>query len=151
MVREVPPLVRFDGYHVLADLTGVPDLFGRIGAILASFLPGRRSDPRVTQLKPWARLLVTAWVLVVVPVLGFSILAMVLAAPRLVGTAFESLGRERDAMAQQWASGQSLNAAGAGLAMAIVAMAVLAMGLMAGRVVVRLLKTLWRRTDGRPA
>ena len=30
MVRQLTPLVRFDGYHVLADLTGVPDLFHRI-------------------------------------------------------------------------------------------------------------------------
>ena len=27
MVRQLLPMVRFDGYHVLADLTGVPDLF----------------------------------------------------------------------------------------------------------------------------
>ena len=27
MVRQLAPMVRFDGYHVLADLTGVPDLY----------------------------------------------------------------------------------------------------------------------------
>ena len=27
MLRQLLPFVRFDGYHVLADLTGVPDLF----------------------------------------------------------------------------------------------------------------------------
>ena len=31
MVRQLAPMVRFDGYHVLADLTGVPDLASRIG------------------------------------------------------------------------------------------------------------------------
>ena len=30
MLRQLTPFVRFDGYHVLADLTGVPDLFARI-------------------------------------------------------------------------------------------------------------------------
>lgn len=30
MIRQLPPLLRFDGYHVLADLTGVPDLYHRI-------------------------------------------------------------------------------------------------------------------------
>ena len=30
MLRQLTPLVRFDGYHVLADVTGVPDLFHRI-------------------------------------------------------------------------------------------------------------------------
>ena len=30
MVRQLPPLLRFDGYHLLADITGVPDLFHQI-------------------------------------------------------------------------------------------------------------------------
>ena len=30
MVRQLTPLIRFDGYHVLADITGVPDLYQRI-------------------------------------------------------------------------------------------------------------------------
>ena len=69
MVRQLAPLVRFDGYHVLADLTGVPDLYQRIGPTLLGLLPGRWRDPEATVLKPWARAVVTAWVLVVVPLL----------------------------------------------------------------------------------
>jgi putative peptide zinc metalloprotease protein len=30
MIRQLAPLLRFDGYHVLADITGVPDLYRRI-------------------------------------------------------------------------------------------------------------------------
>ena len=30
MMQQLLPLLRFDGYHVLADLTGVPDLYHRI-------------------------------------------------------------------------------------------------------------------------
>ena len=30
MLRQLPPMLRFDGYHLLADLTGIPDLFHRI-------------------------------------------------------------------------------------------------------------------------
>ena len=41
MLRQLTPLVRFDGYHVLADLTGVPDLFHRIGPTLRGLLPWR--------------------------------------------------------------------------------------------------------------
>jgi len=51
MIRQLAPLLRFDGYHVLADLTGVPDLFTRIKPVLLSFVPFRPSDPRVTELK----------------------------------------------------------------------------------------------------
>jgi putative peptide zinc metalloprotease protein len=150
MVRQLTPLVRFDGYHVLADLTGVPDLFSRIGPILTSFWPTRWRDPRVSQLKWWARLLVTAWVLIVVPVLLFCLVALVLAAPRLFGTAWESLGREQSQLAQHWDAGQFLDALGAGMAMAAIALPILAMTLIFGRVLVSLVRTLVRRTAGHP-
>ena len=42
MVRQLAPMLRFDGYHVLADLTGVPDLYPRIGPTLRGLLPGHR-------------------------------------------------------------------------------------------------------------
>ena len=88
MVRQLAPMVRFDGYHVLADLTGVPDLYSRIGPTLRSLLPGHRDDPRATALKPWARAVVTAWVLVIVPLLLFTLVLMVLALPRVLATAW---------------------------------------------------------------
>jgi putative peptide zinc metalloprotease protein len=69
MLQQLVPAVRFDGYYVLADLAGVPDLFNRVGPVLRSLLPGRPADPRVLELRPFARRTVTAWVLVVVPLL----------------------------------------------------------------------------------
>ena len=59
MVRQLTPLVRFDGYHVLADVTGVPDLFHRIRPTLLGVLPWRWRHPESTVLKPWARAVVT--------------------------------------------------------------------------------------------
>ena len=41
MIRQLAPFVRFDGYHILADLTGVPDLFSHIKPTLAGLLPHR--------------------------------------------------------------------------------------------------------------
>ena len=73
MIRQLTPLVRFDGYHVLADLTGVPDLFPRIGPTLLSLWPTRWRDPKAAELKPWARAVITLWVLAVVPLLGFAL------------------------------------------------------------------------------
>ena len=46
MLRQFAPMVRFDGYHVLADLTGVPDLYGRIKPTLLGVLPWRWRDPQ---------------------------------------------------------------------------------------------------------
>ena len=43
MVQQLLPMLRFDGYHVLADLTGVPDLYHRIKPTLLGLLPHRWS------------------------------------------------------------------------------------------------------------
>jgi putative peptide zinc metalloprotease protein len=150
MVRQLTPLVRFDGYHVLADLTGVPDLFSRIGPILASFWPTRWGDPRVAQLKWWARLVVTAWVLFVVPILALAVVALVLAVPRVIGTAIESLGREWDKAALHWSSGQTLDAVGAVLGIGAIAFPVVAVTLMLSRTIGKVGARIWRRTAGRP-
>ena len=45
MVHQLMPLLRFDGYHVLADLTGVPDLYHRIKPTLLGLLPHRWFHP----------------------------------------------------------------------------------------------------------
>src|SRR6476619_7979930 len=84
MVRQLAPLVRFDGYHVLADVTGVPDLYHRSKPTLLGVLPWRWRDAEARALKPWARAVVTLWVLAVVPLLGFSMFTMVIAVPRLL-------------------------------------------------------------------
>ena len=49
MLQQLIPVVRFDGYYVLADLAGVPDLFARVGPVLRSLRPGHPTDPRVTR------------------------------------------------------------------------------------------------------
>ncbi|MEZ0339590.1 hypothetical protein ACAG25_06355 [Mycobacterium sp. pV006] len=111
MLRQLAPLVRFDGYHVLADLTGVPDLFGRIKPILLGMLPWRWRDPEPRQLKLWARLVVTAWVVVVVPLLIGMLALAVIALPRLLGTAWASLNNQQDVLAASWADGDLVQAA----------------------------------------
>ncbi|HVL51079.1 MAG TPA: hypothetical protein VM754_06235, partial [Actinomycetota bacterium] len=63
------PFLRLDGYFVMADSTGVPDLFGRIKPALSSLIPNRETPRKVSELKPWVRKVVTVWVLLVVPVL----------------------------------------------------------------------------------
>ena len=72
MVQQLPPTIRLDGYFVLADLAGVPDLFARVGPVMRSLLPGRPVHPRVAELRPAARRIVTAWVIIVVPLLIVS-------------------------------------------------------------------------------
>jgi putative peptide zinc metalloprotease protein len=102
-VQQLLPLLRFDGYYVLSDLTGVPDILSRIKPIFGSLVPWRKPDPAVTELKPWVRVVVTGYLLVLVPLLAFMIGSMVLAAPRVLATTYDSLGLQLDRL--QAASG----------------------------------------------
>ncbi|RYB89448.1 hypothetical protein EUA06_15870 [Nocardioides glacieisoli] len=84
MVQQLIPVVRFDGYFILSDLAGVPDLFARVGPVLRSLRPGHPADPRVTELRPRARRFVTAWVVLVVPLLAAAVVWFVWATPEFV-------------------------------------------------------------------
>ena len=105
MVHQLMPLLRFDGYHVLADLTGVPDLYHRIRPTLArtAAAPVVQADNRV--LKPWARAVITAWVLVTIPMMAFMLLALVSAMPRLLGTAWAAVQQDAGGVPQAWHAG----------------------------------------------
>jgi putative peptide zinc metalloprotease protein len=90
ILEQFTPFLRLDGYYVVSDLTGVPDLFGRVKPVLKSLIPGREPDQRVKELKPWARAVVTAWVLMAVPALVFTFTMLAYYLPLLLATAWDS-------------------------------------------------------------
>ena len=112
MVQQLMPTMRFDGYHVLADLAGVPDLYQRIRPTLTGLLPHRWSDPSNRLLKPWARVVITAWVLVTVPMMIFLLLTMVVSIPRVLGSGWAAVTKDGGAVAQAWHQGAALDVAG---------------------------------------
>src|SRR3954462_3316418 len=69
IVQQSLPFLRLGGYYIVSHLTRVPGMLSRIRPVLASLAPWRAPDDRVTELKPWVRVVVTAYVLVVVPVI----------------------------------------------------------------------------------
>ena len=91
MVKQLSPVIRADGYHILSDVTGVPDLYAHIGPTLRRLIPGRRRED--SALTGRARFVVSAWVLIVVPLLLALSVSLILLMPRLVATAWES-GRQ---------------------------------------------------------
>jgi putative peptide zinc metalloprotease protein len=101
IVQQLLPSLRFDGYFILADLIGVPDLFRRIGPVLSSLIPGRPADPGVQGLKRGARVTLTAWVLLMVPLLIVELGLTILNAPSLVTTFARSLADQAGALAGQ--------------------------------------------------
>lgn len=84
MLQQLIPTVRFDGYFLLSDLAGVPDLFARVRPVLRSLLPGRAVDPQVHELRPVARRIVIGWVLVIVPLLALAFGLLLYSLPNLV-------------------------------------------------------------------
>ncbi|HVT65030.1 MAG TPA: hypothetical protein VHD81_07745 [Mycobacteriales bacterium] len=88
MLKQLSPVIRADGYHILADATGVPDLFAHIGPTLRRLIPGAKRSPSALTGK--ARALVTIWVLVVVPVLLSLMAGAILLLPRLATSAWDS-------------------------------------------------------------
>ena len=101
MLEQLLPFVRFDGYFILSDLVGVPDLFNRVAPVLRGWLsrwprwsgrPGGAAgtsgstghgDPRATSLRPVARIVITVWVLCVIPLLASTLGYLVLHLPEI--------------------------------------------------------------------
>ena len=150
MIRQLTPLVRFDGYHVLADLTGVPDLFHRIKPTLLGVLPWRWKDPEAAALKPWARAVVTIWVALVVPLLLVTLWTMIIALPRIIGTAWAGLAKQQDLMAAALADDDLVEVLTRPLAMVALAFPVFAIIIILARLGWRIVRSSWQRTKGKP-
>jgi putative peptide zinc metalloprotease protein len=151
MLRQLTPLVRFDGYHILADVTGVPDLFHRIKPVLLGILPWRWRDADARVLKPWARAVVTLWVLLVVPLLLLTVAVLVLTAPRMLATAWAKLEAEQSVLAAAWHDGAFTQVAATALTMVVISLPVLASVYLLVRVLRRMSRWTWRTTAGSPA
>lgn len=150
MLRQLAPLVRFDGYHVLADLTGVPDLYSRIKPTLLGALPWRWGDPHARLLKPWARIVVTVWVVLVVPLLLATLAIAVWTLPRLLGTAWASLHKQSDVLLAAWSDGDMVQAVARVLAMIAIVIPVAGVLYMLVRLVRRTITGAWSATAGKP-
>jgi putative peptide zinc metalloprotease protein len=107
MVKQLSPVIRADGYHILSDATGVPDLYSHMGPTMRRLLPRHRREP--SALSGRARLLVTAWVLIVVPVLLSLSLSAIILLPRLVTSAWDSGRHIAVAIPHQAGHGQILS------------------------------------------
>lgn len=150
MVRQLTPLVRFDGYHILADVTGVPDLFHHIKPTLLGLLPTRWGDPAGRVLRPWARAVVTLWVVVVVPVLAVVLGAMVVLLPRLAATAWDGIRVQREGISASLAAGEAAAATVGVLAIVTLAIPVLGIVYLLARVVRRTVRRIWRAAGDHP-
>jgi putative peptide zinc metalloprotease protein len=151
VLQQLMPLLRFDGYYVLSDLTGVPDLFMRIKPTLQGLIPWRKAADKAKELKPWVRRTVTAWVLLLIPFLGFVFVMMIVNAPRIFATAYDSFWVHVEGVGARWDDGRQLAATVSGLQ--ILALALPAAGMIYSftRAGSRGVGGAWRWADGRVA
>jgi putative peptide zinc metalloprotease protein len=150
MLHQFLPFLRLDGYYVIADLTGVPDIFSRIKPVLASLIPGRKPDPRVTELKAWVRVVVTLWVVFAAGFILYAYGMMLLHLPTIAATAvqsFRALLGHTLAAAQHGQAGIALFGI---LQLLLLALPTLGLALTLVKLVQRLIRGTWARTKGRP-
>lgn len=111
ILQQGIPFLRLDGYHVLSDLVGVPDLFGRIRPILASLLPGAKPGPRVTELRPRVRVVVTVWVALTTVLLSGGLVFFLIFLPTWITAGTDSFNQRVSEASRMLGDGNHLGAA----------------------------------------
>jgi putative peptide zinc metalloprotease protein len=150
MIRQLAPFIRADGYHIVSDLVGVPDLFAHIKPTLLGLWPKRWGGTRGSALKPWARTVVAGWVAVTVPALAAILAFIVLAFPRIAGTAWSSIGERWAEAGAYWAEGDPAGVVMAVLSIGIVVLPVASIVYLVCYLGRRLARWAWRTTEERP-
>jgi len=150
ILDQFSPLVRFDGYYILSDLSGVPDLFRYIKPVVKGLIPGRQADEEVKALKPWVRSVVTVWVLAAVPFLLFGLAMLVYNGPWVIANAWDSFFVQYGQVASAFGGGRILDAL-----LSVVNLVTLVVPVVGGTLIflwvcTRLGAKLWRRLEGRP-
>src|SRR5207253_2726978 len=81
LVRQLIPLVRFDGYWALTDLIGIPDVLAQVKLALRERFRKTRMRTRQADLKPWAGVAFAVYAAITVPLLAAVVMLLMLRAP----------------------------------------------------------------------
>jgi putative peptide zinc metalloprotease protein len=150
IIHQFLPFIRLDGYYIVSDLTGVPDMFSRIRPTLASLLPWKKTHERVAELKPWVRGAVTAYVFTVVPALLFMFGMMVINAPRIFATAWDSFFVQYHKVGHEFHGGSLFAGSFGVLQMLILLLPTLGIVVTFWRTGFRLSRGVWTKTEDKP-
>ncbi|WP_236655615.1 hypothetical protein [Streptacidiphilus carbonis] len=150
VLEQLMPAVRLDGYYILGDLAGVPDLFGKIKPILLSMLPGKPIRPEVAGLKRSARVIVTTWVLTMVPLLLGDLGYAMWNLPRILTTGARSLVAQLSGTASAFADGHFAVGLVGVLGSFMLVCPLLGMAYLSVKLGGRLVRTALRATSGSP-
>ncbi len=151
IIYNFMPMLRLDGYFVIADSTGVPDLFSRIKPVLKSMKPGEETPKQVGELKKGVRRAVTTWVLLTVPVLIVVFTMLVIHAPRMLATSWDSLFVQKNTISEALSGGDIAQAIVGGIQALMLILPVGGMGVTALNVAKRSVKGIGNLYRTRPA
>jgi putative peptide zinc metalloprotease protein len=150
IAHQLLPFLRLDGYYIVSDLTGVPDILSRVKPTLKSLVPGLETDPRVRELKPWARAVVTLYLLLLIPLMLLMFSMMALAAPRVFATAWDALGVTWQHAHQAIDRRQAISSLVSLIQLALLALPPVGLALTFARAGKRVSGGVWRGTEERP-
>ncbi len=91
-LQQLMPVLRLDGYYLVADLAGVPDLYARIGPVLASLRFWSPAPRLAAELCVRARAIIVAWVAVALPIMLGGLGIFVASLPRVAPETATSVG-----------------------------------------------------------
>jgi putative peptide zinc metalloprotease protein len=145
MLIQFVPWLRLDGYYVVSDLLGLPDLFSRIRPVLSSFVPGRSGGRRATELPARARAAIGVWVATMIVIPGAVLLVLLRNIELIYEVVSTTVLLQVVRLLRAFDAGDPLAAGEAVVQVAIVALAGAAMVLTLGAFVLRTVRASGRR------
>jgi putative peptide zinc metalloprotease protein len=151
ILRQLLPLGRLDGYWVLADLTGIPDLFSQMGPYLRSVLPSSaQRQHKLPRLKPWVTVIFAVYIAVTVPLLVLFFLFLVTRLPTAVAIVRRAAVIQVQAFSLAEYRGDLVGMAASVAQLLIFGLELVGIGVLLYVFAARLLRAAWRRPPARP-
>ena len=145
IIRQCLPFVRWDGYWVMADLTGVPDFFASIGPFILGLLPGKAARRNtLPRLKPWVKAVFALYIVITIPVLAILYVLMVRGLPYFIATTLDAFRLQIAVGSGAWSTADGLQVAAALTQIAFLGLPLLGIGYVLYATGRRLIPVLWR-------
>ena len=104
LLRQLIPLVRFDGYWAITDLLGIPDILSRMTRAIAQRLG--RVPSRQAALKPWAAIVFTVYAAITAPLILLLLGLLVVRAPLIFSSLWSAFLYAEERLGHALATGQ---------------------------------------------
>jgi putative peptide zinc metalloprotease protein len=152
ILRQFIPFVRLDGYWLLADLSGIPDLFTNIVPFVRGvFGRGGNGQHQALALRPAVRVTFFTYLLVAAVVLPAMFAVAITRLPRLVLLAWLSLLQRAHMITAAWAAGSPVGVMAAAVEVALLGAELLGFAVFIYLFVGRPIWTVWATTRAQPA